>query len=60
MQNETHEAAILANIEELNFCYECNADLHPDRDFYSTCHDCGRSFCGTCSRCACDAVPAAA
>lgn len=58
MRNPAHEAAILKNVEELDYCCECLKGLHPDRDAYSTCGDCGRSLCGTCSRCACDAVPA--
>jgi hypothetical protein len=58
MRNEAHEAVILKSIEELDFCYECSKDLNAEYDHYSTCHDCGRSLCGTCSRCGCDAVTA--
>jgi hypothetical protein len=49
MRNPAHEEAILASIEELNFCCMCGSDLNPERDEYTTCHDCERSMCSTCS-----------
>jgi len=53
MTNRTHESKILANIEELNFCFECKKDLFPLAGHFNTCSDCDRSFCVECSRCAC-------
>ena len=53
MINRTHENKILANIEELNYCFECGKDLFPMGGQLNSCSECERSYCIGCSRCAC-------
>lgn len=57
MRDPNHEAAILASIEELNFCCICGKDLDPEKDSYATCNlGCGRSIC--CDGDCCEAMRA--
>ncbi len=60
MINLAHENKILANIEELNYCFECSKDLFPMGGLFNSCPDCERSYCATCARCACFATAEAA